>query len=78
MKLLRSITTTLALMALCAVSFPVGAQDRLPKKQTNEIADTQQGVAAARRNKPARRKPPSSRSVIPPVTRAEQSRVPLW
>lgn len=60
MKLLRSMTTTLALMALCVVSFPVGAQETA-KSQTSEIANT-------RRNKRARRKPPSSRSVIPPVT----------
>jgi hypothetical protein len=67
MKLLRSMRTTLALIALCVVSFPVGAQETA-KSQTSEIANTRQGPALPRRNKPARRKPPSSRSVIPPVT----------
>jgi hypothetical protein len=67
MQLLRSMTTTLALIALSVVSFPVGAQETA-KSQTSEIANTRQGSALPRRNKPARRKPPSSRSVIPSVT----------
>lgn len=65
MKLLRSMTMTLALIALCAVSF--GAQETT-NSQTSKTANTQQGLVVARRNKPARRNPPSRRPVIPPVT----------
>jgi hypothetical protein len=65
MKLLRSMTITLALIALCAVSF--GAQETT-NSQTSKTANTQHGLVVARRNKPARRNPPSRRPVIPPVT----------
>jgi len=65
MKLPRSMTITLALMALCAVSF--GAQET-SNSQTSKTANTQQGLVVARRNKSARRNPPSRRPVIPPVT----------
>ena len=66
MKLLRSITTTLALIALCALSFPVRSQETT-NSQISETANTQQKLAT-RWKKPARRKPPSRGPVIPPVT----------
>jgi hypothetical protein len=65
MKLLRSMTTTLALIALCAISF---AAQETTKSQTSKTANSRQRLAVARRNNPARRKPPSRRPVIPPVT----------
>jgi len=65
MKLLRSMTTTLALIALCAVSF---AAQETTKSQTSKTANKRQGLAVARRNNPVRRKPPTRRPVIPPVT----------
>jgi hypothetical protein len=66
----RSMTMTLAMMALFAVSLPVGAQEAGSglKNPTNETTNTSHGAAAPRLKRPLRRKPPSNRPVIPPVT----------
>jgi hypothetical protein len=70
MNLTRSMMTTLAMMALFAVSLPVSAQDAgsALKNQTSGTTKTSQTPAVPRRKKLARRKPPSGQPVIPPVT----------
>jgi hypothetical protein len=65
MKLTQSLITTLAIMtALLAVSLPVDAQEN----QTNAKTNTSPSTTRVRRKKLVRRKPPSNRTPIPPVT----------
>lgn len=70
MNFRRSKTTALAMMALFAVSLPVGAQEAASalKNQTKAKTTASQGAAAARRKRLARRKPSSNGRVIPAVT----------
>lgn len=70
MNFTRSMTTALAMIALLVVSLPVGAQEAGSglKNPTNETTNTSQGSAAPRLKRPLRRKSPSNRPVLPPVT----------
>jgi hypothetical protein len=70
MKLTRSMTMTLVMMALFAISLTVRAQDSAIglKNQINAATNTSQAAEAARGRKLAHRKPTGNRSVIPPAT----------